>query len=121
LEYKTFKNKYSNLALFNFNVGYDRVRLEKFNLGWTLGANFIANDIQMAGISFGFNAEAFVFKSYSIFSSVKWGAINGLPVNEFEIGARYHKKNHFITMGYERLRIATPIYDFASVGCGLYF
>jgi hypothetical protein len=121
LEYKTFKHKYSNLALFNLLFGYDRVRLEKFNLGWTLGANFIANDVQRAGISFGLNAEAFVFKSYSIYSSVNWGRINGFPVNEFEIGARYHTKNHFVTMAYERLRIATPIYDFAAVGCGIYF
>jgi hypothetical protein len=121
LEYKTFKHKYSNLALFNLNFCYDRVRLEKFNLGWTLGANFIANDVQRAGISCGFNAEAFLFKSFSLFSSVKWGLVNGVSVNEFEVQAKVYKKNHFITMGYERFRIATPIYDFASVGYGISF
>lgn len=121
LEYSKIVKSYSNLSLFNFNFCYDRIRFEKFNLGWTLGANYIGNDVKKAGISCGLNTDIFLRKTISLYSSMKWGLINDVPVNEFEIQCKYHRKKYFYSLGYEHLKIASPTYDFISIGAGIYF
>lgn len=121
IEYDKFSKTTSNLSLFQFNFGYDRLRFEKFNLGWTLGATYIANDINKAGFSYGLNTDIFAFKKVSFNSAMIWSKINGLPVNSFEFRGKYHQKNHFFSMGYENLRIASPSYNYATFGLGYYF
>jgi hypothetical protein len=110
----------SNLALFNFTLCYDRIRFEKFNLGWSLGLNYVASDVQKTGISVGLNADIFLFKNFSLYSSAKWGNVNSNPVNEFEIKCKFHKKKYFYSMGYEHLRIGSPNYNFLAAGAGIY-
>jgi hypothetical protein len=120
IERDPFTKTTSNLSVFQFNFGYDRIRFEKFNLGWTLGATYIANDINKAGFSYGLNTDIFAFKNISFNSAVIWSKINGLPVNSFEFRAKYHKKNHFFSFGYENLRIASPSYNYVTLGIGYY-
>jgi len=50
-----------------------------------------------------------------------WSRINGLPVNSFELRGKYHKKNYFFSLGYEHLKIASPNYNFVTLGTGIYF
>lgn len=121
IERDKFAKTTSNLSLFQFNLGYDRLRFEKFNLGWTLGATYIANDIQKAGFSYGLHTDFFPFKNVSFNSAMIWSKINGLPVNSFEFRGKYHKKSHFFSMGYENLRIASPSYNYVTFGAGMYF
>ena len=120
LEKNVFTNQFSNLSLFQFNLAYDRIRFKKFNFGWTLGATYVANDVQKAGFSYGLNADAFIIKNISFTSAILWSRINGLPVNSFEIRGKYHKKNYFISFGYEHLKIASPNYNYMTFGAGLY-
>lgn len=121
IERDKFAKTTSNLSLFQFNLGYDRLRFEKFNLGWTLGATYIANDINKAGFSYGLNTDIFAFKKVSFNSAMIWSRINGLPVNSFEFRGKYHQKNYFFSMGFENLRIASPSYNYATFGAGIYF
>ena len=121
IELDQFAKKTSNLSVFQFNFGYERIRFEKFNLGWTLGATYIANDINKAGFSYGLNTDIFAFKNVSFNSAMLWSKINGLPVNSFEFRGKYHKKNHFFSLGFENLRIASPSYNYATFGAGFYF
>jgi hypothetical protein len=121
IERDQFAKTTSNLSLFQFNLGYDRLRFEKFNLGWTLGATYIANDINKAGFSYGLNTDIFAFKNMSFNSAMIWSKINGLPVNSFEFRGKYHKKNYFFSMGFENLRVASPSYNYATFGAGFYF
>lgn len=121
IERDKFAKTTSNLSLFQFNLGYDRIRFEKFNLGWTLGATYIANNINKAGFSYGLNTDIFAFKNISFNSAMIWSKINGLSVNSFEFRGKYHKKNHFFSMGFENLRIASPSYNYATFGAGFYF
>jgi hypothetical protein len=113
-------NTISDLSLFNFNLCYDRVRLEHFNLGWTLGCNYIGSDVRKTGFSYGLNAEFFVAKNVSLLGSMKWSLINDSKVNELEILGKYHIKRFFISGGYEHLKIGSPLYDFVSIGGGIY-
>lgn len=109
-----------NLSLFYFNFAYDRIRFEHFNLGWTVGASYIGNDVKKGGFAYGLNAEFFLKKNISFQGSAKWSVINGQPVNAFELETRIHRKQFFMTLGYEHLKIATPTYDFMTIGVGIY-
>jgi hypothetical protein len=119
-EKRLIVNSISDLSLFNFNLCYDRIRLERFNLGWTLGCNYIGSDVNKAGFSYGVNGELFVAKNVSLLGSMKWSLINDSQVNEFEFLGKYHVKRCFISAGYEHLKIGSPTYDFVSVGGGVY-
>ncbi|WP_187148216.1 hypothetical protein [Cytophaga hutchinsonii] len=120
-EYNTSLKKHDNLLLYNLDFCYDRIRLERFNLGFTIGANYVANNVKKGGLAFGFNTEIFIAKPISLYSSIKWSGINGLPVNTFEVQGKYHQNIFFISIGYQRLKIATPKYHFAAIGLGAYF
>lgn len=111
----------SSLSLFHFNLGYDRIRFEKFNLGWTLGATYIASGVNKAGFAYGLNSDFFAFKNVSFNSAMIWSKINGLKVNAFELRGKYHQKNHFFSMGFENLKIGSPSYNYVTLGAGIYF
>jgi hypothetical protein len=34
--------------------------------------------------------------------------------------SRLHKENYFLSVGYQHLKIATPTYNFVSLGGGIY-
>lgn len=113
-------NSTDKLSLFYFNLGYDRVRFQNFNLGWTIGASYVGNEVKKAGFSVGITTEAFLPKNISLLASAKWSSINGQPVNLYELEGKYHIKKYFVTLGYEHLKIASPTYNFISFGGGIY-
>nr|WP_294773978.1 hypothetical protein [uncultured Flavobacterium sp.] len=108
------------LSLFNFNLGYDRIRLENFNLGWTIGSTYVGNEVKKGRLSFGLNAEAFIGHNISLLAAAKWSSINSQPVHVYELEAKYHVKRWFASLGYEHLKIASPTYNFISLGGGIY-
>lgn len=120
-EYDRLSKSYSNLSLFNFALCYDRLRFQRFNLGWVLGVNYVANDVQKAGLSFGLNTDIFFPRNVSLYSSIKFSSINGVPVNEFEVKLKHHHNRFFYSIGYEYLKIGSPNYHFATIGGGVYF
>lgn len=110
----------NSLSLFHFNFCYDRVRLERFDLGWSLGASYVGNEVKKGGFSYGLSAAYFMTKNFSFSGSAKWSRINQQPVNAFEIEGKLHKKKCFFTAGFEHLKIASPTYNFISLGGGIY-
>ena len=119
-EFNRIRRDYSNLSLFAFNLCYDRIRFERINFGWTLGLNYLGNDVQKTGFSYGLNGDLFIAKNFSLYSSMKWCSINDEHVNVFEVQWKYHLRKCFITLGYEHLKIGSPNYDFISAGGGIY-
>lgn len=120
-EYDRLNSSYSNLSMFNFTFCYDRLRFEEVNLGWVVGANYVANDVQKAGFLFGLNTDIFLPNKFSLYSSIKFSKINGVPVNEFEVKLKHHNKSLFYSIGYEYLKIGSPTYHFATIGGGIFF
>lgn len=118
------ENKWSNdtdkLSLFYFNLGYDRLRFENINIGWTIGASYVGNEVKKAGFSLGVNTEVFLNNNLSLSAAAKWSAINSKPVNLFDIQGRYHIKKCFISLGFEHLIIASQNYNFVAFGGGIY-
>lgn len=112
-------NKKQNLSLFNASLCYDRIRFQKFNLGWNAGICYIADNVNRAGFSVGLNAEAFVAKPVSIYASKQWGSIHRVAVNQFEIGTKIHLQRFHILAGYEHVKIGSPVYDYGFAGVGI--
>ena len=120
-EFNKIDNTNSRFSLFQFNINYDRIRLEKFNFGWNLGATYVGNEIQKGGFAYGFNAEYFMDNRISVLVSAKWSSINSNPVNTFELQGKFHRKNSFFSLGLEYLKIASPTYTLVALGGGIYF
>ncbi len=120
-EFNEIDNTNNRLSLYQFNLNYDRIRFEKFNFGWNLGASYVGNEVKKGGLSYGLNAEYFMGNHISFLGSAKWSRINTLPVNAFELQSKFHRKNYFFSLGFEHLKIATPTYNFVALGGGIYF
>jgi hypothetical protein len=119
-EFQKIEKTSDCLALYYFNLGYDRIRAERFNFGWTLGASYVGGEIKKAGFSYGLHAEYFMNQKVSFGIDSKWSKISSQPVNSLGIDGKFHKKNYFIAIGYQYLKIATPTYNFVSLGGGIY-
>lgn len=113
--------KLARLNLYNFNFCYDRLRFNKFNLGWTMGANYVASGVGKSGLTYGLNMEAFFPKNISLFAAYKASKINGNPVNQLEIQGRLHVNRFFVSPGYEMIKIGSNNFHFIAVGAGAYF
>lgn len=120
-EINEIDNSNNRLSLFQFNLNYDRIRFEKFNFGWNLGATYVGNEVKKAGFAYGLNADYFMNKNISFSASAKWSQITSRPINTFELQSKFHRKNYFFAMGFEHLKIATPTYNFIALGAGIYF
>jgi len=122
IEVPTGNNSVSTLSLQNFDICYDRLRFEEFNLGWSVGFNYIGDEVKVnrVGFSLGFSAEYFFSNPLSISSSYRFGAINGVPVDQFDIKLKYYNSRFFYLLGYEYYKLATPKYGFIAMGIGLY-
>ena len=120
VEDKSTSDNRSYLSLFNFDLCYDRLRFERFNLGWTIGANYVGNNVNKIGFSAGVNADIFLGSKVSLYSSMRWGEINAAPVNEFEAHLKYHINRFSVSGGFEHMKIGIPTYNFATVGIGFY-
>ena len=113
-------NTGDRLALMHVNLCYDRIRLEKFNLGWNLGVSYVGTEVRKAGFCYGLSADYFAGKKISFSASAKWSKINMQPINSYEFYGRFHRRQFYATLGFEHLKLATPTYNFVSVGGGLY-
>ena len=91
-EFNEIDNTNNCLSLFQFNLNYDRIRFEKFNFGWNLGATYVGNEVKKGELSYGLNAEYFIGNHISFLGSAKWSKINTLKVNAFELQRKFHRK-----------------------------
>ena len=109
----------TELAIVNLSFCYDRLRFQRFNWGWNMGANFVGSGVNRFGFSIGTHAEAFLFKRAGLYTSIKGGRVNTQPVNQFEIRAKRYINKFYISAGYETIKIATPRYHYITAGVGI--
>lgn len=120
LEPRTFESGFDNLALFNFNLCYDRVRLNDFNLGWMAGVNLIGSGVGRAGFTYGVSLEYFTPWKVSLYSSMRGSKINKRPLDQFEVYGRYSVDRFAISVGYEFIRLMSLEQGFFGVGFNFY-
>lgn len=99
---------------------YDRLRFQRFNLGWMIGMNYVGNNVNKIGFSGGFNLDWFIFNHFSIQSSANWGINNKENINTFESQLKYHYKKVFFSAGYETIKAQSVRHHFLKAGIGVY-
>lgn len=73
LNYKSF---ISDLA-----ICYDRIRMDKFNFEWRLGAIYVGNEVSKFSFAYGLNASYFMKTKISLSGTAKCSVINPRAVN----------------------------------------
>ncbi|OEK09773.1 hypothetical protein A8C32_09675 [Flavivirga aquatica] len=118
-ENANFRN--NTLAIYTALAKYQRVRTERFNAWWGLGAAYIDGDVDELGFTYGLGAELFFTKPFSLESNFNQTLINDSSVNKFNALLNFHKKHYKFTGGYEYLKVGDVSFSTFSVGVGVSF
>ncbi|MFZ1496905.1 MAG: hypothetical protein WAS72_07605 [Saprospiraceae bacterium] len=110
-----------DFKLLNVNYMHDRLRFNKFNLGWEFGFSYNQlNGASNMGLNFGLNAEYFFKKPFSIFTTYKINGFSKYGVGHFELQGKYHIKRSYFSLGYQLIHIDTAVHHFGGIGAGVY-
>lgn len=105
------------LALYTILAKYNRVRTEKFDAFWGIGAKYIDGNVNEWGFTYGLGAELFIAKPISIESNFNQTFINNSSINQFNALLNYHVSQYKLSAGYESLKIGSQ--DFSTISLGL--
>lgn len=108
-------------SLMTSMLNYHRVRTQKFDLWFGLGAMYVANNVKEFGFAYGAGTELFVAKPISILASYKGASINSQQVSKSKILLNYYLKNYRISSGYEHFTLGVSNIDAFSLGLRLSF
>ena len=110
-----------NFSLYQAMLNYHRIRTQKIDLWFGLGVNYVANDVNEAGFSYGLGSEWFLTKPISILVAFNGTTINSRPVNETRLLLKYYINNFNISTGYEYYSIGVSKINAYSFGIGASF
>ncbi len=111
----------SSLAIFTAMAKYHRVRTQRFNAWWGLGATYVGGEVEELGFAYGLGAELFFAKPFSLETNFYGAFINQRSVNKFTALLNYHYDRFKFSGGYEHLKIGSPDFSTFSVGVGVSF
>lgn len=109
-----------NLSIYQFNLGYDRLRFKKFNFGFLLGATHVGSNVNKTGLNVGLHTDIFFVKNFSFDSTINWSNVNNATIRTFDIKGKFHKKNMLFILGFENMKIGKPTYSYLTTGFGLH-
>lgn len=110
-----------NFSLYQAMLNYHRIRTQKFDLWFGLGVNYVANDVNEVGFSYGLGYEWFLTKPISILVAFNGTTINSRPVNETKLLLKYYINNFNISTGYEYYSLGVSKINAYSIGIGASF
>ena len=116
-ENSNFRN--NALAIYTALAKYNRVRTERFNAYWGIGAAYIDGDVNTLGFTYGLGAECFFVKPLSLASNFNQILVNSTSVTKFNALLNFHKKQYKFTTGYEHLNIGGVNFSNVSLGFGV--
>lgn len=109
------------LAIYTVLAKYHRVRTERFNAWWGLGAAYVDGSIDELGFTYALGAELFFKKPFSIESNFNQTFINDNSINKFNGLLNYHRKQYKFSLGYEYLKIGDIRFSNFTTGFGVSF
>ncbi|SEK93019.1 hypothetical protein SAMN04487910_1500 [Aquimarina amphilecti] len=110
----------NSLATFTFLAKYHRVRTEKFNAYWGMGATYVAGEVDELGFTYGIGAEYFFAKPLSIELNYNQSLINTRSSDKLNALLNYHINQFKVNGGYEYLRIGGIGFSTFSIGVGIF-
>jgi opacity protein-like surface antigen len=110
-----------NLAIYTTLAKYNRIRTEKIDAWWGLGASYIDGSVNKFGFTYGLGAEWFFAKPISAEVNFNQTFINSETVNKFDGLLNYHFKEYKIIGGYEHIKIGSQNFSTMTLGVGMCF
>ncbi|WP_299218819.1 hypothetical protein [uncultured Aquimarina sp.] len=111
----------NSLAMYTALAKYHRVRTERFNAWWGIGAAYVDGEVDELGFTYGLGAELFFAKPLSVEAVFNQTFINNRTVNKFTGSLNYHVDRYKISGGYEHLKIGNQDFSMFSIGVGISF
>lgn len=111
----------NTLAMYTFLAKYHRIRTEKFNAWWAIGASYIDGYINKTGFTFGLGAEVFIARPISLELVFNQTFINTSTLLKCAPHLNYHHQRLKLQGGYEYLKIGNESFSFISAGLGISF
>ncbi|WP_147678322.1 hypothetical protein [Algibacter pacificus] len=111
----------NSLGIYTALVKYNRVRTERFNASWGLGAAYVAGNVNKLGFTYGLSAELFFVKPLSLESNFTETLVNSETINKFNGLLNYHKNQYKYILGYEHLQIGSVPFSNVTAGFGISF
>lgn len=110
-----------SLAIYTSLIKYHRVRSQKFDAWWGLGASYTDGNIDELGFTYGLGAEVFLGKPISLESNFNQTLINNETINKFNGFLNYYISQYKIIGGYESLKIGSQKFSNITFGLGVSF
>ncbi len=111
----------NSLAVYTFLAKYHRIRTERFDMYWGLGATYVDGEVDELGFTYGLGAELFFAKPLSLEANFNQAFINDTTVNKFNTLLNYHYKRYTFSGGYEHLKLGSVDFSTFSAGVGVSF
>ncbi|WP_299063348.1 hypothetical protein [uncultured Polaribacter sp.] len=125
INYTTFlekvEGKKDSFNMYSALLKYYRIRTQRFDAWFGLGATHIANNVNETGFTFGFGGEIFIKKPISLVGSHKWTTIHQESIRNTKLLLKYHIKNYRISSGYEHYKLAVSKINTFSLGVEISF
>ncbi|OED40505.1 hypothetical protein AB832_03615 [Flavobacteriaceae bacterium (ex Bugula neritina AB1)] len=118
-EHNTFFGD-NSLAIFTTFAKYHRIRTERFNAYWGIGASYIAGEVEELGFTYGLGAEYFFARPMSIEANFNQSSFKYDTTTKFNALLNYHIDRFKISGGYESFSIGAVNFSTFSVGVGIF-
>ena len=109
------------LAIYSLMGKYQRIRTEKFNAYWGVGAAYIDGSVDKFGFLYGLGAELYITKPIGIEANFSQTFINSESVDKLTLLLNYHFKQIKFSGGYEHLSIGNQNFSTFGLGLGVFF
>ncbi|MFY9242295.1 MAG: hypothetical protein WAO74_04635 [Polaribacter sp.] len=124
-DYVTFSEnmdgKKDNFNMYSALLKYHRIRTQKLDAWFGLGATHVASGVNETGFTFGFGGEWFIKKPISLLLSHRTTAINNERIKNTKLLLKYHINNYRISSGYEYYRLGVSKINTFSLGVEVSF
>ncbi len=119
--FEKVENMTDKLSVFSAMVNYHRVRTQRLDIWFGLGAMYVGNTVKKTGFSYGVGGDWFIKKPISLLVSYKGSIINQKPVNKTKVLLKLHLKNFHVSSGYQHFTLGVTDINAFSLGVGASF
>lgn len=109
-------NQTAYFSTYSALLKYYRIRTQRLDAWFGLGATHITTGVNKTGFTFGVGGEWFIKKPISLAASYKTTRVNKNSVNNAKVLLKYHLKNYRIATGYVYYNLANTKINAISIG-----
>lgn len=119
--FEKVNNNVDSFSLYSAMLNYHRIRTQKIDVWFGVGAMHVGDNVNKTGFSFGVGGEWFVTKPISVLTSYKTSKINNRTVSKSKILMKYYINKYNISSGYEHFTLGVSKINTFSIGVGMSF